>query len=411
VIPKAFAGPRRWLAWTFAVAPLYVLSCIVAEGGLADARPWGDVGQYERYGELTLDGEVPYHDFYMEYPPGALVAFVPPAVFVDGHSHYLWTFKLLMTLGGIVALALMARALAELGAESRRLGLALGAFAVAPVALGHIFLNRYDIWPALLTVAALTSLLVRREIVAAGILAVGFAVKLFAAALAPVTAIRIWRTKGRACLGRAVLCSVSVSVLIFSPFLLMAFGGLGNSYYTQFKRSLQIESVGASFLLVADQLGIYATRVTTDSPGSLDVGGWAPDVVGTVTTLLQVAAILLVAGIYWRGPETDERLVTAFAATVAAFVVFGKVLSPQFLIWLLPVVPLVRGAGGRLATAGLLVALVITQIEQHGFAGFAISDWAIWTLLARNVLLVAVFGVLLWQLRSGESSSRRAATR
>jgi hypothetical protein len=406
VILEAFSGPRRWLVWTLAVAPLYVLSCIVTEGGLSDARPWGDVGQYERYGELTLGGDIPYHDFYMEYPPGALAAFVPPAIFVDGHSHYLWSFKLLMTLGGIAALALMARALSELGADSRRLGLALGAFAAAPLALGHIFLNRYDVWPALLTVAALTALLARREIVAGGILAVDFAVKLFAAALAPVTAIRIARTKGRACLGRAVLVSVGVSMLIFSPFLLVAFGGLGNSYYTQFKRSLQIESVGASVLLVADQLGLYASRVTTDSPGSLDLGGWPSDVIGTSTTLLQVAAILLVAVVYWRGPETDERLVTAFAATVAAFVIFGKVLSPQFLIWLVPLVPLVGGAGGRLATGGLLAALVITQVEQHGFSGFSISDWAIWTLFARNILLVAVFGVLVWQLRRGDLGQR-----
>jgi hypothetical protein len=41
---------------------------------------------------------VPYRDFFMEYPPGALAVFLPPAAL--GSSHYNATFKFLMALCG-----------------------------------------------------------------------------------------------------------------------------------------------------------------------------------------------------------------------------------------------------------------------------------------------------------------------
>ena len=400
MIRHAFSGSRRWIAWTCAAAPLYAMSCIVAEGGLATVRPWGDVGQYERYGRLVLDGAIPYHDFYLEYPPGALPSFIAPALVTEGHSHYLWLFKLLMALCGLAALALAARTLVALHADGKRLAFALAAIAASPVALGHIFLNRYDAWPGVLTVLALTTLLGQRELAAAGTLALDFAAKVFAVALVPVVAIRIWRTKGTRRLRDAVVSFAVVSVLIFSPFLVVAFGGLGNSYYTQLKRSLQIESIGASVLLVVDRLGMHHVAVTTNSPGSIDLGGQLPSAFGALSTLVQVASIVLVAFLYWRGPETQERLATAFAASVAAFALFGKVLSPQFLIWLVPLVALVAGRKGRLATSTLLVALVLTQIEQHGFVGLGIKGWAVWLLFTRNAVLAAMFGLLVSELRS-----------
>jgi hypothetical protein len=384
---------------------------VVAEGGLATTRPWGDVGQYERYGRLVLDGSIPFHDFYLEYPPGALPVFIGPALFTDGHSHYLWLFKLLMALCGLVALTLAARTLAALDAGGARVAFALGAISLSPAALGHIFLNRYDMWPALLTVVTLTALLAERELAAGAMLALDFAAKIFAGALAPVVAIRVWRARGAPRLRAAVTGFAIVSVVVFSVFVVVAFGGLGNSYYTQLKRALQIESMAASVLLLGDRLGIHHVATTTNSPGSIDLAGHVAGAFGAVTTLVQAAAIVLVAILYWRGPESRERLVTAFAAVTAAFALFGKVLSPQYLIWLVPLVPLVGGKQGRLATPALLIALVLTQIEQHGFVGLGIEDWNVWLLFARNAVLLGMFGLLVAQLRSTTGQERLSDSR
>ena len=81
---------------------------------------------------------------------------------------------------------------------------------------------------------------------------------------------------------------------------------------------------------------------------------------------------------------------------MAAFVAFGKVLSPQFLIWLLPLVPAVAGAAGSRHARCSSCALVTTQLW------FPFRYWDVvalepsgWLVLVRNLLLVALFAILL----------------
>jgi Glycosyltransferase family 87 len=396
-VPASPAEPRapRWLVWWLAAAPLFVLSCIVMVGGLATSKPWGDVGHYEDFARRILGGEVPYDDFYLEYPPGAVPVFVLPGLFTDGDADYLTAFKLLMTLCGLVALAGTARVLDQLRASTSRAAIALGAFVASPALLGWVFVNRYDLWPATFVVFALSALLAGRERLGSGVLALGFLAKVYAFAAVPVTVVHVWRTKGARATVAAGAVFAAVCLLATAFFLAVAFGGLGNSYWTQATRCLQIESLGASWLLVAEQLGTYESTPGGCSPGSIDLDGGLPDAVAMLSSVVQVAAVALVALAYLRGPESQERLVAAFAAAVAAFIVFAKVLSPQFLVWLVPLVPLVGGRRGQIATALFLVVLLLTQIELHGFVGVTIDDWAVWVLLVRNLLLVGLFGVLL----------------
>jgi len=376
-----------------AVTPVYVVSCLLSVGGLISAKPWGDVGQYERYARLVLDGQIPYADFYVEYPPGAFAAWILPALIADGE--FLRVFKLEMALTGLVGLFTMGWILARLGADQRRSGIALVAAAISPLALGHTFLNRFDLWPALLVVVALAVLLAERNRLAGGLLSLGFAVKVYAVVAAPVTAVRIVRVSGRRALVAAIVVAGVVGIVAFGLFLLLGFGGVGNTYYTQAKRHLQIESLGATPFLIADELGLYEARGAALSPGSIDLAGLGPDAASMLTSVLQIVLVTAVSVLYWRRPEHDERLVAAFAASITAFAVFGKVLSPQFLIWLVFLVPLVRGRQGIAATGLLLAALGLTQLELQGYTGLMIESWAVWILLVRNLLLVALFGVLV----------------
>jgi acyl-CoA synthetase (AMP-forming)/AMP-acid ligase II len=122
--------------------------------------------------------------------------------------------------------------------------------------------------------------------------------------------------------------------------------------------------------------------------------------VATLSSLLALVLVALVAVRYWRGPDTDARLVTAWAAAVAAWTIFGKVLSPQYMTWLAALVPFAAGRRGLYAAAVFLGALMLTQVEYFGGDhGLRDQDWVVWALLARNLLLVWCFVLLYAQLR------------
>ena len=101
--------------------------------------------------------------------------------------------------------------------------------------------------------------------------------------------------------------------------------------------------------------------------------------------LLAVAAVWFV---YYR---RRDRLELAFAAAIAGVLAFAKVLSPQYLVWLIPLVPF----GGVAAGALFVAALALAQSWYFHYQQLWAVGRQVWTLLARNVLLVALYTVPL----------------
>jgi len=139
------------------------------------------------------------------------------------------------------------------------------------------------------------------------------------------------------------------------------------------------------------------------SHGSQNVAGHGG--VAALFALLQVAALVALWIAFARGPATGDRLLRYSAAAVCAFIAFGKVLSPQFLVWLIPLVPLVRGRRGLAATGLLTVALVLTQVwfpRRYWDYVYAFHNAEV--VLARNLALVALLAVLAWPDRVAPSA-------
>jgi hypothetical protein len=355
-----------------------------------------DLPVYRSYGEAISHGRVPYRDFSVEYPPAALPLFALPSF---GPGSYSGDFDRLIWLCGVAALACMAFALRSLRAPPARIWLALGFAALAPLALGSVVLTRFDLWPAALTVGALAAVLAGRSRVGLGVLGLGIAAKVYPVVLAPVLLLHVWRR--RSAREAAVSAGVGAAVLVacFVPFLAIAPDGVWASVVRQTTRPLQIESLGAAALIVAHHVGGLGLTMRTGF-GSQNLVGALPHDVGRVLTVLQVLAILGVWLWFWRGDTgSRERVVVASAASVCAFVALGKVLSPQFLIWLVPLVPLVRGRRGLVASGLLAVALVLTQLwfpNRYWWLVYGFHTRETILVGARDVTLLALLAVLVW---------------
>jgi len=354
-----------------------------------------DTPIYERYGEAMTDGQVPYRDFSVEYPPAALPVFVVPALGDGGSDTYERRFEGLMAALGVACVLVVAFASSWLWAP-----VIVGA---APLLLGSVMLSRFDLWPAVLTAAAMALLVAGRFRLGLGALGIATAAKLYPAVLAPIALAHVWRSRGRR---EAAVCAAAFAGILAAtvlPFAVIAPGGVWDAFWRQAGRPLQLESLGSAFLLAAHH--VFGLDVTMESShGSQNLAGGLPDTVAVLSTLLQLAALVAIWVWHARGPATTERLLVAGAAAVCAFVAFGKVLSPQFLIWLIPLVALVRD---RVAAALLAAALVLTQLwfpYRYWDLALRFDAAASWLVLARDLVLVAL--TLLLTLRVAPARAR-----
>jgi hypothetical protein len=391
--------PDRREPWIAAAlgALLFLACCLVAPGGLLDNAPYGDVHLYAHYARRMFDGQWPYRDFFDEYPPLAqplfLLAKALPGTFAPA-------FKWTMAVCGAGAVALLIATVASIGASRVRIWTAAVAGAVAPVCVGKIFLNAYDLWPALLFAGSLLALVRGRDELGFALLALAVAAKVYPAAALPVAL--IWAAR-RGTLRRDALWFVGVLVAVHLPFLATGPGGVRFSYWVQIKRGLQVESLGASALLAAQRAGAYTATLHDQAPGSKNVLGPAARDVALLSSVAAVAAVVAIAWLYWRGVGS---LVLCSVAAVAAFLAFNKVFSPQYVDWLAPLAP----AAGPVAAALALVAMGLTQVLFDHYSALYAVGWGVWLLLARNLVVLAIFAVLAGRILRTRTASTATST-
>jgi glycosyl transferase family 87 len=357
-----------------------------------------DIALYQAYGERIADGLVPYRDFGFEYPPAALPALVLPALVTGSLHAYRIAFVTEMALVGVLAVLAFDAVLRRLDVRRSERVVSLSVVALAPLLLGGVILTRFDLVPAALVAAALALAVVGRTRAAALVVGLGAAVKLYPALLVPLLAVDAWRKGGRRELAIVLGLASAPVALAYVAFLAIAPDGVLDSFARQLGRPLQIESVGAGVLLALHQAAGTALSWTSGS-GSQNLTGAGADSLAVVQGVAQLVAVALVWVGYARGPSTPERLVRYAAASVVAFVALSKVLSPQFLVWLVLLVPLVGGLRRRAAVTLTILACALTAVWFPARYWDLVRDFdplASWLVLLRGLALLVLLAALTW---------------
>lgn len=336
----------------------------------------------------------------VEYPlPGLLVLALPWLLssllgWEDGYGSVVLVLSLAADAGWTLLLALRA--------QRHRVAAVLVWLAAVP-AVGATAYARFDLVPGLLIGVAVLLLGTHPTVAAAaGALATG--VKLAPGLVLPAIAAPV-ATR------RRVVATVVVlgAVLVAGSWLAAGWSRVVSPLTWQAERGLHLESVAATPLVLgwADRPDVYA--VDMGPYNAFEVAGPGA---GELLALSELASLLLLGLLAWlwvrawRRPGGADLETSAWLALagLAGFVVTSKVLSPQYLLWLLPAAAAAVGVArgrGVLAWAWLLVVaagltqLVFPVLYEHLIAVTDTTEVAVAVLATRNALLV---GLAVWAL-------------
>jgi hypothetical protein len=374
--------PTRWRATAAVLVCALNLALFVPTIG-----DWSSilVNDFAPQAKAIKDGDLPYRDQRIEYPPLSVPVLIAPAYFDDSTQGFVDGFMWEMLAFDLAIILLIALALP--GDPGRVLS-ALGVYTVGLVALsgvvldrslidyGPLALDRFDLVPTLFVLAAVLARDRGRSATWSGLLSIGVAIKAFPLFLYPAL-LRGERNLRRVIVAGAIpLLACAAAVIVMGDEF-----GSAISYHTE--RTLQVESLGASVFEVAHVIG--ASGVSTGvGHGGFEISASGATAARWVSVVIGATGYLWLVWAGWRSKATNFELV---AALLAVLVVFAPVLSPQFLLWMLPVSACAYGLGRE--NVVLLLAIVFTQIELQHYDGVdALTGSFVWPLAVRNLLLI-----------------------
>ncbi|MGI8633263.1 MAG: glycosyltransferase 87 family protein [Solirubrobacterales bacterium] len=340
-----------------------------------------------------LGGLSPYGDVGFEYPPLALPILLGPEAATNSTADaYREVFGGVMVGFDLLIVGLLVAAFWR--RPARMLG-ALVIFSAGLFLLKALPLSRFDLVPAALTLAAALARERGRSAAWGALLGLGGAVKAYPLVLAPLFAAGEQRPL-RALAGLVAPMALAAGLVV----------GIGDEagsavlYHTD--RALQIETLASSALIGAQAFGADLEVVFTS--GSFNIAGDGAELARVATSLLTGLGYLAVVTMVWRRRVPP---VEAATAAIAVFVVLGPVLSPQFLLWMLPL----SAAAFGVSPANLLLVLATWTTRlliDHGYAvQVDLGTAFVVPLAGRNLLLAAYLVLVVAGLRRHGLRDRR----
>ncbi|MFF7973768.1 glycosyltransferase 87 family protein [Streptomyces sp. NPDC007905] len=329
---------------------------------------------YQGWYEVLRQGTFPLDDVAWQYPPAAALAILAPAALP--FLTYPHAFFVLVCLADLAVLSLLRYAGRRPGRSPRGTWIWV---AGVPL-LGPTVYARYDLLVTAVAVAALLAG-IRHPRAMGALAAFGALLKVWPALLlVGATRLRAWASAAVAAGGLAGLFAVA------GP---GAFAFLG----FQRDRGTEVESLGGLVFHVARHFGWRGEVLL--SYGSIEFLGPGVGLVsGAAMALTGVSFGWLVLWRLRAARFASHTLADAAFTAVLLFTVTSRVISPQYLVWLIGLAAVClcfRASRMGAPAVLLLVAALLTVMEfPIGFAHVVVSDaYGVTLLLLRNGLLVA----------------------
>ena len=401
-------------------------------------------------------------EYAVEYPPLAIAWMVLPTVFLPpippGASKSQMAEQILaaraamavVDVAGFLLLVWLLPVMVPPTAGSPHYEWRLLVYCAGGLFLMHILYDRLDLLVGVLILAALGLLCRRVHYLASfAVLAVAINFKLTPAVLVPVWILgalpasalagrwdlsRMLQLAGKA-VWRAIQL-LALTIAIFLPFYWLAGRDTLEFFQYHAARGLEIESTWATLDMLAGRVFGYATQ-TVQNFGAHHVSSQLTPILSTLSPLttvllLALAGVSLLLNVHSRLSESghgEAAPLTAAQAAPALFTAYSvlflllgictsKVLSPQYFLWLVPLVPLLAPPGKtapRFMAAFLVVCLVTTAIYPYLFPmeldrrvvidGRRVilppTSFGVALLVLRNLLLLVFTGALwMWPWRA-----------
>ncbi|MFF1561602.1 glycosyltransferase 87 family protein [Streptomyces sp. NPDC058279] len=347
-------------------------------------------GTYHNWYDILVTWSMPHDDITWQYPPAAAAIFLSPDLLP--FLTYFQAFVALTVLcDGVILVGLLRAARRGDGSRAGALFWLL----TLPLLMATPF-ARYDVQVTLLAVGSLLCLRHRPRL--GGVIAgIGAMVKVWPL-LALLGAPRGKSTR-EAVIAAALTCVALLAV--FAALFRDSLGFLGN----QGDRGVQVESVGGSALMLAMRTKVWPGRITFQYGAFEYVGPYVPVIARASLALTVIGFLLLVL---WRVRARRWTTATPLDAALCAIMVFtvtSRVISPQYMIWLLGLAAVCltsrhttqRPIAWLLAVTTLLTSLIFPV----WYGDVLLNTWTGTVLLcARNgMLLYATVwsGIRLWR--------------
>ncbi len=386
---------------TFSIASVAFLIVVWCTGVPSDVKDC-----YFTYSEAMMHGIMPYSqgDLAWEYPPFSYVFMFIPGLFASTPTGYEVLFVVEVMVFFVIGAYVTGKIAVNLGHTPF---LSMIIYAVLMMIMFEFLTDRFDIFPAILTlIAAYIFFFTRYKWLAFIILTIAAATKLYPALLIPLFMIPLCVKRNWREVGAGLLLVAVTTLVIMVPYIVTGVDYMSFlAYHTN--RPMEVESLVSSIIMFASVLGITSSYVGFEYGSDNLYGPWA-DALSPCMGWFPLVLVFLIYVVFTYyvirtkrlGIDLDFQLISIFGfITILVFILFGKVLSGQYPVWLIPFMLLIILAFPREYTikSKLLWCFILSEIfTQLDFAvnyglrnkGEDFSDMGVMIVLVRNLLLI-----------------------